>query len=464
MQEFWSAVGSAIAAASDFVCGYPLFIVLFCGGLFLFFYSGCAPVRRYGEAIRNLRRQDSSGEGQISSIEAFASAIAATMGVGNIAGVTIAISVGGPGAIFWMWVSALLGMATKLFEGTLATMYKGRDSAGEVQGGLMYIVQSALGKRWKPVAVIFSCFGLLECLCLMQANQLTEIATAIFAAPESDVMMLHLYIGLGVTAVVTAVVVGGLQRTANFATRIVPFMIGLYFLMVFYIILTHLGSMPGVFKSIFVEAFKPDAVLGGGIAAFVFVATTGFRRAMLVNEAGMGTASMMHGASKQKEPVREGLSAMICPSIDSGLVCTLTAIAILVQKDLLPMGGGLGSMEGLKLAVASFDASIPYVGKYLLLTVIFCFSFSTMFSYSYYGQKCTGYLFGARYAKWYRVPYLIMLVVAAVIPLRTVVSLVDLAGAIMTFCTMSVLLKLAPQARNRMKQYFNNERYSIFAK
>jgi len=442
---------------SDFICGYPLFIVLVGGGLFLFIYSGAIPFRSFGAAIQALRHKP-DGEGQISSFQALMTTISSTVGMGNIAGVAIAICMGGPGAIFWMWVSAVFGMATKFFEGTLATMYKGKDSRGEVQGGLMYIVQSALSKRWMPVAVIFSVAGLLECLCLMQSNQLTEIATAIFIAPENNTMTVHFIIGLSVTFIVSLVVVGGLQRMAKFATRIVPFMIILYFLMVFYIIITNLGAMPEIFKSIIVEAFSPRAVAGGGIAAMVFVAITGFRRAMMINEAGLGTATMMHGSSKQSEPVREGLAAMICPSIDSGLICTLTAIAILVQKDFIQMGGGLNSMEGLRLCVASFDASIPYVGKYLLLVVIFCFSFSTMFSYSYYGQKCTGFLFGAKYSKYYLIPYLLMLVIAAVIPLRTVVSLVDMAGAIMVFCTIPVLVKLAPQVKKRMKQYLHNER------
>ena len=379
MAGFWNAIGSAIVSASDFVCGYPLFIVLMGGGLFFLCYSGFAPLRHYGKAIHVLRSSDTGGKGQISPIEAFVSAVAATVGVGNIAGVTIAISVGGPGAVFWMWVSALLGMATKFFEGILATMYKGKDSAGEVQGGMMYMVQSALGPRWRPVAVVFAVFCLFETLCLMQSNQLAEIVTTIFADPQSDHTVFHLVTGLCVTAIVTVVVLGGIRRIASFATRIVPFMVGLYFLTVLYIIVTHIGAIPDVFKSIFVEAFRPKAVAGGGIAAMTFVAMTGIRRAMMVNEAGMGTATLMHGSSKQSEPVKEGLSAMICPSIDSGLICTLTAIAILVQRDLIPTGGGLNSMQGLKLAVVSFDASIPGVGKYLLLAVIFCFAFSTMF-------------------------------------------------------------------------------------
>lgn len=461
MDGFWTAIGSAIASASDFVCGYPLFIVLMGGGVFFLFYSGFAPLRHYGKAVRALRKSDTRGKGQISPAETFVSAVAATVGVGNIAGVTIAISVGGPGAVFWMWVSALLGMATKLFEGTLATMYKGKDSDGEVQGGMMYIVQSALGRRWKPVAVIFASFCLIETLCLMQSNQLAEIITTIFADPQSDHTMLHLITGIVITAIVSVVVLGGIKRIASLATRIVPFMVGLYFLTVLYIIVTHIGTIPGVFKAIFVEAFRPGAVAGGGIAALIFVAMTGIRRAMIVNEAGMGTATLMHGSSKQSEPVKEGLSAMICPSIDSGLICTLTAIAILVQRDLIPAGGGLNSMQGLKLAVTSFDASIPGVGKYLLLAVIFCFAFSTMFSYSYYGQKCTGYLFGAKYAKYYSIPYLCMLLVAAVIPLRTAVSLVDLAGGIMTLCTMAVLLRLAPKAREEFKKFFENKDKSI---
>lgn len=455
MANFWSALENGITAVSDFICGYPLFTLLVGGGLFFLFYSGFVPLRYYGRAIKSLRAKDDQAEGQISSFEALASAIAATVGMGNIAGVAIALSIGGPGAIFWMWVSSILGMATKFFEGTLSVMYKGKDDAGEVQGGPMYMILSGLGPKWKPMAVFFSIFGLIGTLCIMQANQFTEAITTIFFTPEQNTVTLRFIIGVIICVIVACVILGGIKRISKVATKVVPAMVAMYFILVLYIILTHLKAVPGVFGAIFTEAFTVKAGVGGGIGALASIALIGIRRAALVNEAGVGTASMMHGASKNNEPVREGLVAMIGPSIDSGLVCTLTAIAILIQRDVLALGNGIsGSIAGLSVALQAFDASIPGVGKYLLLAMLFFFAFSTMFSYSYYGQKCTGFLFGAKYSKYYNIFFLIMLVVAAMIPLKAAVGLIDIAYALMAFPTMITLFILSPKVKTEMKKYF----------
>jgi len=458
MDGFWASIGNGIAAFSDFICGYPLFFLLIGGGLFFLFYSKFAPLRFYGRAIGALRVKEEGAAGQISSFEALTSAIAATVGMGNIAGVAVALSIGGPGAIFWMWVSAIVGMATKLFEGTLAVMYKGKDDAGETQGGPMYMITQGLGPKWKPLAIFFSIFGLIGTLCVMQANQLTESVTTLFFAPEQNTMTLRLIIGLVICAIVSAVVIGGIRRISKIATKLVPTMVALYFLLVLFILIRHIGLVPTVFRDIFVGAFTPRGALGGGIGSIIMIALTGVRRAALVNEAGVGTASMMHGASKNSEPVREGLVAMIGPSIDSGLVCTLTALAILIganlDPSLLPEAEGMGSMEGLKLALNAFNAAIPGVGNYLLFVMVILFAFSTMFSYSYYGQKCTGFLFGARYASYYNYFFLVMLVVAAIIPLKVAVSLIDAAYALMAFPTMFTLFCLAPKARKEMDRYF----------
>ena len=458
MDGFWASIGNGIAAFSDFICGYPLFFLLIGGGLFFLFYSKFAPLRFYGRAIGALRVKEDGAAGQISSFEALTSAIAATVGLGNIAGVAVALSIGGPGAIFWMWVSAVVGMATKLFEGTLAVMYKGKDDAGETQGGPMYMITEGLGPKWKPLAVFFSIFGLVGTLCVMQANQLTESVTTLFFTPEQNTVTLRLIIGLVICAIVSAVVIGGIRRISKIATKLVPTMVALYFILVLFILIRHIGLVPGVFRDIFVGAFTPRGALGGGIGSIIMIALTGVRRAALVNEAGVGTASMMHGASKNSEPVREGLVAMIGPSIDSGLVCTLTALAILIgaalDPSLLPEAEGMGSMEGLKLALNAFNAAIPGVGNYLLFVMVILFAFSTMFSYSYYGQKCTGFLFGARYASYYNYFFLAMLVVAAIIPLKVAVSLIDAAYALMAFPTMFTLFCLAPKARREMDRYF----------
>ncbi len=455
MSNFLNSLGQYITAVSDFVCGYPLFILLVGGGLYFLIYSGFVPLRYYGRAIRSLKSEDDKAEGQISSFEALASAIAATVGMGNIAGVAIALSIGGPGAIFWMWISSILGMATKFFEGTLAVMYKGKDDTGEVQGGPMYMILSGLGPKWKPMAIFFSIFGLIGTLCIMQANQFTEAITTVFFKPEENTLALRGIIGVIICVIVACVILGGIKRISKVATKVVPTMVLMYFLLVLYIIFTNLDEVPGVFATIFIDAFTVKAGVGGGIGALVSIALIGIRRAALVNEAGVGTASMMHGASKNNQPVKEGLVAMIGPSIDSGLVCTLTALAILIQRDVLPLGDGIsGSMAGLSIALQAFDASIPGLGKYFLLLMLFFFAFSTMFSYSYYGQKCTGFLFGARYSKYYNIFFLAMLVVAAMIPLKAAVGLIDLAYALMAFPTMITLVILSPKVKSAMKEYF----------
>lgn len=458
MGNFFNAIGNGIAAFSDFICGYPLFFLLIGGGLFFLFYSKFAPLRHYGKAIGALRVKDEKAEGQISSFEALTSAIAATVGMGNIAGVAVALSIGGPGAIFWMWVSAIVGMATKFFEGTIAVMYKGKDDAGETQGGPMYMILNGLGKKWKPLAVFFAVFGLIGTLCIMQANQLTESITAIFFEPEQNTLSLRFIIGVIITVIVAFVIIGGIKRISKIATKLVPTMVALYFLLVLYIMIRHASLIPGVFGSIFEGAFVPRGVIGGAVGSIIQVALIGVRRAALVNEAGVGTASMMHGASRNNEPVREGLVAMIGPSIDSGLVCTLTAIAILIgaaiDPSIMPAGNGMGSMEGLKFALNAFGTAIPKVGQYLLFAIVIMFAFSTMFSYSYYGQKCTGFLFGAKNAKYYNYFFLVMLVVSAMIPLKAAVSLIDSAYAMMAFPTMFTLFCLAPKARKEMDKYF----------
>ena len=451
--DFLQKIGNAIVAVSDAVCGYPFFILLVGGGLFFFFYSGCAPIRRFGKAIAALRVRDNSAGGQISSLEALSTAIAATVGMGNIAGVTIAISIGGPGTVFWMWVSALLGMATKFFEGTLAVMYKGRDSEGELQGGPMYIITEGLGRKWRPMAVFFAAAGLFGTLCTMQANQITEAITSTFAGPGGATFSDRLITGVVITALVAVVALGGIKRIGKVASRLSPFMVGAYFLLVLYILVTHIGEVPGIFRDIFVGAFTPRAALGGGIGSIIQVALIGVRRAVFVNEAGVGTASMVHGASKNSSPVREGLVAMLGPSIDSGLVCTLTALAILIQKNLIP-ATGMDSMQGLQLALASFEASVPVAGRYLLLFILLIFAFSSMFSYSYYGTKCASYLFGARRGKYYIYFYLCVIIAASVVPLRTVVGFVDLTFALMAFPNMAALIALAPKAKKEMNKFF----------
>lgn len=432
---------------SNFICGYPLFIWLIGGGLFLFLYSGAVPVRYFKRSIHSLRIVK-EGKGQISSFQALMSTISSTVGMGNIAGVAIAIVMGGPGAIFWMWVSAIVGMGTKFFEGSLSIMYKGKDNLGEVQGGPMYIITQGIGKKWKPLAKFFAIVGMIGCLCVMQANQLTESIITVFTTPWGieNTVLLRMTIGIFTGCIVAIVVLGGINRISKIATKIVPLMVSLYFILVFFVIILNYNKLPGIFGEIFHGAFNLHAGLGG----LAGTAIIGARRAMYVNEAGVGTASLMHGASRNKEPIREGFVAMLAPAIDSGLVCTLTSIPILLAGNYHVEG-----VKGLTIALTSFNILIPIYGQYLLMVIVFCFAFSTMFSYSYYGMKCSGYLFGMQNAKYYNYFYLAMIVVSCIISLDTVITVMDLSFALMSIPTMFSLLKLSPKVKQELKRYIN---------
>lgn len=451
MNDFLNTLSQWLIDAGDAVCLYPEFILLIGGGLLLFIYSGAVSITKLPQALRALRTrqaQDNGKEtGQISSIQALLSAIAATVGMGNIAGVAIALTIGGPGVIFWMWVSAIVGMTTKFFEGTLSIMYKGRDSAGEIQGGPMYIITEGLGKKWKPLAVAFAVFGIFGTLCFTQANQLVESITTVFTTPMGieNTVWLRFGMGVAIIIIVGTVILGGIKRIAQFASRIVPVMVVLYFILVAAVMVLNYEMLPGVFKSIFEGAFSMEA----GFGAFAYVALTGARRAAFVNEAGVGTASMMHGASRNNDPVREGLIAMLAPAIDSGFVCTLTAMPILIAGQY----AGVDGIKGLYIALNSFGALLPG-GQYMLMAIVFFFAFSTMFSYSYYGQKCTNFLFGAKHAGKYNYFYLATILIAAVMPLDALVAFMDLAFFGMALCTMTTLILLAPRVKKVMKGYF----------
>ena len=431
-----------INTIADFICGYPLFIAIIGGGLFLFLYSGMVSLRRLPEAIRVIReKQSRESGGQISSLQALSSVVAATVGMGNIAGVAIALVMGGPGAIFWMWVSAVLGMSTKFHEGVLTTKYKSTTPDGRPVGGTMYIVDNGLGPRWHWLALTFAVAGMFGTLCIMNANQLTEALMTTFQPHVSTLepqVSTRLLIGLGIASLVALVILGGIKRIARVASWLVPFMVGLYFALTLYIIITHISDVPRVFASIFHEAFN----LRAGWGALAGIAIIGARRAALVNDAGVGTATIMHGASANTDPRREGLVAMLGPAIDSGFVCTLTALALLLCADFDAVEG----VQGLSIAMSAFGSAIPG-GEYMLMVIVACFALSSMFSYSFYGNRCAAYLFGEKRAKYYTWAFIATLVVFAVMPLGMAVGFCDLFYALMAFPTMLTLILLRRQVK-----------------
>ncbi len=438
-----------LSVVADFLCGYPLFFTLIGGGIFLFFYSGFISLRRLPHSLRILRARQSTDRNQISSFQALMSVAAATVGMGNIAGVTIAIIMGGPGVVFWMWMSAIVGMCTKYHEGVLAIKYRTLKPDGSAHGGTMHIIHNSMSHRWHPLATFFAVAGMFGTLCIMNANQLTE---ALMSTSSSLGYELHpfygrLLIGIGIAAVVGAVVLGGISRIARVASFLVPFMVAIYFMMVLYIIITRLPQVPGVFASIFRQAFTLEA----GWGALCGIALIGARRAALVNDAGIGTASIMHGSSSCRQPVKEGLVAMLCPALDSGFVCTLTALAIL-----LCMPPAVDGLVGLDVALRAFGNGIPW-GNYMLMIVVLCFAVSSMFSYSFYGRQCAHYVFGQRGSQLYTWFFILSLILFAIVPLASAVSLCDLFYALMAFPTMLTLILLRKEVKKETNSYFTQK-------
>jgi len=443
-------VGDLIIDFSNWIWGTPLLVLLIGGGFYMFVYSGFIPFVGFRHAMKVVggKYDDPNAAGDITSLQALSSAVAATVGLGNISGVALAIGMGGPGAIFWMWVSAFVGMATKFFTCTLAIMYRGKDSSGHVQGGPMYVIEEGMGKQYRFLSVIFCVAGILGLLVIFQANQLTAVLREVMLAPNNlDYgMPTRWVIGIVLMVLVALVILGGIQRIAKVASRLVPFMVTVYFISVAIIIAKYFGDVPEMLWLILSDAFTGDAVLGGAVGQVIII---GARRAAFSNEAGIGTAPMVHGASKTNEPVREGLIAMLGPFIDTIVVCTLTALAILltgVWKS--------GEKDGVLLTLSAFEMGLPGIGKYLLMVSVLVFALSTMFTYSYYGHKCFNYLFGADKANYYNYFYLATLVGGAVTSLSVVMSFVDAMYAIMAFPTMISAIYLSPKVKAATKDYF----------
>lgn len=437
-------------AFSDFVWGTPLLILLIGGGLFFLFYSRFVPFLHLGHAIAILRgkydKADSPGD--ISHFQALSTAIAATVGMGNIAGVAVAITTGGPGAVFWMWVSAIVGMATKYFTCTLSIMYRGKDSAGNLQGGPMYVIREGLGKNWKPLAVFFSLAGLIGCLPMFQANQLRESIFQVFLEPAGleDTDTLRIIIGLGMATIVGGVIFGGIKRIGTVASKLVPAMVLLYVGAVLTIILLNADRVGETFGLIFSDAFTGNAVLGGLLGELI---RTGIKRAAFSNEAGIGTAPMAHGAAKTDTPVREGLIAMLGPFIDTIIICTMTALAIIIT--------GVwesGNNQGIAVTIQAFEQALPGVGGYILMLCGAIFAFTTLFSYSYYGGKCLGYLAGAENQHWYNYFYVASIVFGSVVSITSVINIIDGMFALMAIPTMVSAVLLSPKVIAATRTYF----------
>ena len=448
-------INNFFANLSNFLWGnFGVANLVIGGGIFFLLYSRLTPFRYFKHAFDILlgKYDDPSDDGQISHFQALSTALSSTVGIGNIAGVAVAISLGGPGALFWMWISALVGMATKFFTCSLGIMFRGHDSDGELQGGPMYVIEQGMGKKFKFLSYWFSIAGLVGCLSLLQVNQLTQILSdqLIKINPNiASTIPLDLTIGIIIALIVSIVIFGGLQRIADVASRIVPFMVIVYLSAGLFIVFSNIALVPSIFNLIISSAFNGSSVAGGFVGTAVVI-SQGFRRAAFSNEAGMGTEVMAIGASKNNEPIRSGLVAMIGPVIDTIIVCTITGIVILLSGDWMT-----GEFSGVSLTQKSFANHLGIIGDFILIFSVATFALSTMFGYSYYGCKCASYLFGTGSKVYYRIFYVITLVLGSVLSLDLAVNIVDAMFALMAFPTMISAIYLSPHIKKEAKRYFD---------
>ena len=448
----WMDQGLAVAA--ELAWGTPLVLLILGGGIYFLGLSRLLPFRYLGHSIALLRgKYDHKDDpGDISHFQALSSALAGTIGMGNIAGVAVAIFVGGPGAIFWMWMTAIVGIATKFYTCSLAVMYRGLDSQGNLQGGPMYVITEGLGPRFKPLATFFCAAGMIGCLPMVQVNQLVQTIREVVFIDQgwldpANSMVFNFSAGAVLAVIVAIVIFGGLHRIAAVAGRLVPTMSVLYIGAALFVIVTNLDQVPGILWLIITDAFTGAAVAGGAIGAVI---SNGVRRGVFSNEAGVGTEAMAHGAAKTQEPIREGLVAMVGPIIDTLFICTCTAIIILLSGVWQS-----GDANGVTMTARAFQEMIPHMGLVILVTCIFFFGISTIFSYSYYGSKCLGFLIGAERQHYYNYLIIVMTVVAAMMSIDAMVNLIDLAFACMAIPTMISALLLSRRVMAAARVYFN---------
>jgi AGCS family alanine or glycine:cation symporter len=435
---------------SEMIWGYPLLILLLGGGLFFLIYSGLVPFRFFRHSIQIIagKYNEDQDPGDINHYQALSTALASTIGMGNISGVAVGIATGGPGAMFWMWVSAFVGMATKFFTCSLAVMYRKKDHKGRLQGGPMYVITEGLGPKWRPLAVFFSLAGMVGVLPLFQVNQFTQAIRELYLEPAGimHASLINLVTGIILVILAGLVIFGGIQRIGKVVGRMVPVMVVLYFGVVLTILILRNKDILPAFSMIFRDAFTGKAVLGGALGQLII---TGIKRGTFSNESGLGTAPMAHSAARTKEPIREGLVAMMGPAIDTLVVCTLTALAIVIT------GVWKNSdVDGITLTATAFESALPGLGKHLLMVCVTFFAMTTLFAFPYYGTKCFTFVFKVRNQNMYNYIYLAGILVAAVTSLEVVISLIDGVYGLMAIPTMTSALLLAPRVKKAARKYF----------
>jgi AGCS family alanine or glycine:cation symporter len=442
-----------LSTVSGFVWG-PVTIILLVGtGVMVALITRAIQLRKFAYAWKLIsgKFDDPDDDGEITHFQALSAALSATIGTGNIAGVGTAIALGGPGAVFWMWVTAVFGMGLKYAECLLSLKFRTIHNDGTVGAGPMYYLEKGLGQKW--LGILFAVFAAIASFGIgnmVQANSVAEPLLKTFGVPK-------LVTGLIIGGLVFAVIVGGIKRIGQVASRLVPFMAVFYVGGALWVIVINFEMIPAAFAMIFSDAFTGSAATGGFAGAALAQAIRfGVARGVFSNEAGLGSAPIAHGAAQTKEPVREGLVAMLGPFIDTIVICTMTAMVILTTKAFTLTGTDGNALTGAVLTAKAFNMGLPGPGDYIVSIGIIFFAFSTAISWSYYGDRCVDYLFGEKMVMPYRVIYCILLPVGAAVELTTVWTISDIFNALMAWPNLVGLILLSPVVIKTTKEYFSD--------
>ena len=446
-----------LSALSNFIWG-PVTLVLLVGtGIYLTIGLRFISIRKLGYGFKLLwqGRKQSAEEGDISPFNALMTALSATVGTGNIVGVAGAIAIGGPGAVFWMWMTALFGMATKYSEAVLAVNYREVDARGRYQGGPMYYIKNGLGKNWKWLAFLFALFGTVAAFGIGNAVQSNAVAKAL----STQFHWSSWYTGAALAILTAAVVIGGIKSIGAFAGKIVPFMAVAYIAGALIILVMHSDQIPTALWTIVHDAFTGTAAAGGFAGSvFLLAVQKGVARGVFSNEAGLGSAPMAHAAAKTTNPVRQGMIGMLGTFLDTIVICTMTALVIVISQQWLQIDPHTGKqISSATLTSSAFEQGLPGVGQYIVTFGLVFFAYTTIIGWSFYGERCAEYLFGVKVIVFYRILWVLVVFVGAGAELRPIWLLADVLNGMMAIPNLIALLLLSPVVFKYTQDYFKNQ-------
>ncbi len=436
-----------LGSINSLVWGPPLLILLVGTGIMFTFKLGLIQITKLPKAMSLIFKADNKGDGDISSFSALCTALAATVGTGNIVGVATAIKAGGPGALFWMWIAAFFGMATKYAEGVLAIKYRTKDKNNQVAGGPMYYIVNGMGEKYKPLANLFAISGILVALFGMgtftQVNSITDSIQSSFGINPKIT-------GIVIATLVGLVIFKGIQGISNIASKVVPMMAIVYMLLCLFIVVSFIERVPTTFLLIIESAFTPTAAFGGFLGSTVSMAIrNGIARGVFSNESGLGSAPIASAAAKTEWPAEQGLISMTGTFIDSLIICTLTGFSIIIT------GVWHTDFNGALMTQEAFKTVLPQAGPLFLTISLSLFAFTTILGWSYYGERCCEFLFGVKGIKGYRVLFVSMVLLGAFLKLEVVWIIADIVNGLMALPNLVALIVLSPVVVYETKRYFN---------